>query len=75
MGLGRTPIVIRKSTDNGKTFGELNIIEEGERGFCYPGVFFTADGSMLCAYCRGGEEDGACLFRLGIAKFALEEIK
>ena len=74
-GWGRTPIVIRKSTDNGKTFGELNTIEEGERGFCYPGVFFTADGSMLCAYCRGGEEDGACLFRLGIAKFALEEIK
>ena len=74
-GWGRTPIVIRKSRDNGKTFGELNIIEEGERGFCYPAVFFTADGSMLCAYCRGGEEDGACLFRLGIAKFPLDGVK
>lgn len=73
-GWGRTPIVIRKSIDNGKSFGELNVIEDGERGFCYPAVFFTADGSMLCAYCRGGEEDGACLFRLGIAKFALDEI-
>ena len=72
---GRTPIVIRKSTDNGKTFGDLNVIEEGERGFCYPATFFTADGAILCAYCRGGEEDGACLFRLGIAKFALSNIK
>ena len=72
---GRTPIVIRKSTDNGKTFGELNTVESGERGFCYPAVFFTADGSMLCAYCRGGEEDVMCLCRLGIVKFALEEVK
>ena len=74
-GWGRTPIVIRKSTDNGKTFGELNTVEAGERGFCYPAVFFTADGSMLCAYCRGGEEDVMCLCRLGIVKFALEEVK
>jgi hypothetical protein len=74
-GWGRTPIVIQKSSDNGKSFGEINIIEDGERGFCYPGVFFTEDGSMLCAYCRGGEEDGMCLCRLGIAKFALSEIK
>lgn len=74
-GYGRTPFVIRKSTDNGKTFGELNTIEAGDRGFCYPGVFFTADGCMLCAYCRGGEEDGVCLFRLGIAKFPLSEIQ
>ena len=71
---GRTPFVIRKSRDNGKTFGELNIIEDGDRGFCYPAVFFTSDGSMLCAYCRGGKEDEACLARLGISKIALDEI-
>lgn len=74
-GWGRTPIVIRKSRDNGKTFGDLNIIEGDDRGYCYPAVFFTADGSMLTAYCRGGEEDSACLARLGIVKFALNDIK
>lgn len=72
---GRTPFVVRKSTDNGKTFGELNVIEDGgDRGFCYPAVFFTADGSMLCAYCRGNEADGVCLARLGISKIPLDEI-
>ncbi|MBQ8496079.1 MAG: exo-alpha-sialidase [Clostridia bacterium] len=73
-GWGRTPLAIRKSIDNGKTFGDLSIIEDGERGFCYPALFFTNDGSLLCAYCRGGKEDGACLFRLGIAKIALDSI-
>lgn len=74
-GWGRTPLVIRKSTDNGKSFGDLFVIEDGERGFCYPAVFFTKDGSLLCAYCRGGKEDGACLFRLGITKILLSEIE
>lgn len=73
---GRTPFVIRKSTDNGKTFGELNVIENDEdRGYCYPAVIFTNDDSMLCAYCRGSEEDKECLFRLGIAKIPLSDIK
>ena len=71
---GRTPLAIRKSTDNGRTFGDLSYIEEGDRGFCYPAVFFTKDGSMLCAYCRGGREDACCLFRLGIAKIELDSI-
>ncbi len=74
---GRTPLVIRKSTDNGKTFSRQSIIEEseGDRGFCYPGVFFTNDGSMLIGYCRGDEADGCCLFRLGIVKIKLTEIR
>jgi len=70
---GRTPLVLRKSTDNGKTFGDLFVIEDGDRGFCYPAIFFTRDDSMLCAYCRGGEEDGSCLSRLGIIKVPLSE--
>jgi len=72
----RTPLVIRKSTDNGKTWGPLTPIEEDEnRGYCYPAMFFTKDNSMLCAYCRGGEADGICLARLGIMKISLDEIK
>ncbi len=74
-GWGRTPIVIRKSTDNGATFGELHVIEDEERGYCYPAMFLTKDGGMLCAYCRGGEEDAACLCRLGISKLALSSME
>lgn len=73
-GWGRTPLVIRKSTDNGLTFGDLHIIEDGERGFCYPSMFFTNDGKMLCAYCRGGKEDVSCLCRVGIVKIDISQI-
>lgn len=72
---GRTPLVLRKSTDNGKTFSDLFVLEDGDRGFCYPAMFFTKDHSMLCAYCRGDKEDGGCLSRLGIVKVALEEFE
>ncbi len=70
-GWGRTPLVIRKSTDNGVSFGDLHVIEGEDRGYCYPAMFFTRDGHLLCDYCRGGEEDEACLCRLGISKIDL----
>lgn len=73
---GRNPIIIRKSTDDGKTWGECYAIEEDpERGMCYPAMFFTKDSSLLVAYGRGGKDDGFCLNRLGISKINLEEIK
>lgn len=73
---GRTPLVIRKSTDDGMNFGELNIIEDDDkRGYCYPSMFFTKDNSMLISYCRGGYDDKACLVRLGIVKVNIDEIK
>lgn len=72
---GRTPFVIRKSLDDGKTWSYPVVIEDDpNRGFCYPSVFFTKDNAMLCGYCRGGEEDGVCLARLGIMKISLDEI-
>ncbi|MDO4739824.1 MAG: sialidase family protein [Eubacteriales bacterium] len=75
-GWGRTPLVLRKSCDEGRTWGPLNVVEDDEdRGFCYPAMFFTADGALLCAYCRGGSEDKACLARLGMMKIPLEEIQ
>lgn len=75
-GWGRTPFVVRRSTDDGRTWGPLNVIEDDpERGYCYPAMFFTKDNAMLCAYCRGGAEDRACLNRLGIMKIALDEIR
>ena len=75
-GWGRTPLVIRKSTDDGRTWGALHVIEDDpERGYCYPAMFFTADNAVLCAYCRGGAEDKICLNRLGIMKIGLNEIQ
>ena len=71
---GRTPLVIRKLQPDGK-LGELYVIEDDEkRGYCYTTAFFTNDGKMLLAYCRGGEEDAKCLCRLGIAKIDPSEI-
>ena len=73
---GRTPFVIRKSTDGAKTFGPLNVIEnEPARGYCYPAIFQTADGHFLLAYCRGNREDGNTLCRLGIAKIKIASIE
>ena len=57
---GRTPLIIRKSVDDGVNWGICNIVEDDEnRGYCYPAMFITKDNCMLCAYCRGGKED-AC---------------
>ncbi len=73
---GRTPIVIRKSIDEGQTWGALNVIEDDPaRGFCYPAVFQTKDESLLLAYCRGNAEDGGTLCRLGIAKVEIASIE
>ncbi len=73
---GRTPLVIRKSMDDGKTYGELNVIEDDPmRGYCYPAMFFTNDGCLLLAYCRGDLVDGCCLCRTGIGKIRLESIQ
>ena len=73
---GRNPLVIRKSADDGKTWGDCYVIEADEdRGFCYPAMHFTDDGGLLVGYCRGGTEDAFCLTRLGICKFFLRELQ
>lgn len=73
--IGRTPLIVRKSFDDGETWSLPVVIEdEKDRGYCYPSMFFTKDNSMLCAYCRGGVQDYNCLARLGITKISLDEI-
>ncbi|MBR2634720.1 MAG: exo-alpha-sialidase [Clostridia bacterium] len=74
--MNRTPLVIRKSLDDGLTWSDpMNIEEDPKRGYCYPAMFFTSDGAMLCAYCRGGApEEEICLQRLGMMKIRLDEI-
>jgi len=72
---GRTPLIIRKSMDDGKTWSFPVTVEDApDRGYCYPAVFFTKDHAMLCSYCRGGKDDYSCLARLGIMKIGLDEI-
>ena len=74
--MGRTPFVIRKSADGGKTFGALNVIEaEKERGYSYPALFATNDGRLLVAYCRGDGSDGCQLCRLGISEIEISTIE
>ena len=68
-GWGRTPLVWAVSKDDGVTWSDYTVIEDkDDHGYCYPAMFFTNDGAMLCAYCAGGPEDGICLARLTMKK-------
>ena len=72
----RILLVIRKSTDDGHTFGELNVIEnDPTRGYCYTAIFKTNDGHLLIGYCRGDAADGNTLCRIGIAKIEIDSIQ
>ena len=73
---GRTPIVIRKSLDEGESFGVLNTVEDDPtRGYSYPAMFRTKDGCLLLAYCRGDANDGDNLCRIGITKVEISSIE
>lgn len=72
---GRTPLVVRRSDDDGATWGPLYTVEDDpDRGYCYPAMLTTRDGCLLLAYCRGGAADGWCLSRLGAMKIPLSAI-
>ncbi len=74
--MGRTPFVIRKSTDDGRSFGPLNVIgDDPLRGYAYPAIFQTRDGHFLLSYCRGSSEEGDVLCRTGIAKVEISSIE
>jgi len=73
-GWGRTPLVLKTSSDDCKTFGEPIILEnDPESGYCYTAMHFTKD-ALLLAYCAGGHEDSGCLNRLRIRKIPLAQI-
>ena len=72
---GRTPLVIRKSTDDGRTWGPYTVVEDDkDLGCCYPAAFFTEDGAMLLAYCCSGKVEKTPLAGLRITKVSLSEI-
>lgn len=71
---GRTPFVIAKSSDNGKTFtAPVAFEQECKHGYCYCAIHFT-ENAMLLAYCAGGEEDGSCLARTVIRRVEMQEL-
>ncbi len=60
---GRTPLVVRKSSDNGRTWGPLYTIERDPyQNYCYPAMFETKDGCLLLSYMQyydeAAERDG-----------------
>ena len=70
---GRTPLVWAVSRDDGATWSDCQVIEDRpDRGYCYPAIFFTKDGYMMCAYCSGGG-DIICLAQLTIQKIDLNQ--
>ena len=48
---GRTPLVLRSSADNGKSWGALYSLEDDPDGnYCYPAMIETRDNALLCSY-------------------------
>jgi len=73
---GRTPFIIRRSVDDGRYFGQYNVIEDDrDMGYCYPAAFFTNDDCMLLAYCCSGKNEGTPLAGLRMKKIPTSEIK
>ena len=73
---GRTPLVIRKSTDDGRTWGKYTIVQSDKTlAGCYPAAFFTEDGAMLLAYCCSGKNEGTPLAGLRITKIPVADIQ
>lgn len=72
----RSPMVLRKSSDEGKTWGPLNIVgDDPDRGYSYPAMFFTKDGHLLLGICRGSGAEGNNLCTLGILKIDLATVE
>ena len=75
-GMGRNPLALSLSKDNGKTWIEPYYIEDvfEDAGYCYTAIHFTNDGVLL-AYCAGGKDDGVCLCKTRIRKIRFSELQ
>lgn len=73
-GMGRTPLVLAVSRDEGTTWGNTILVEhDGNEGYSYVAIYFTED-SVLLAYCAGNSEDGHNLTRIRVKRILLSEI-
>ena len=60
-GDGRSPLVMIRSLDNGKTWERKRPVfleTDPERGYCYTAMEFLSNGKLLLAYCCGRLLDG-----------------
>ena len=56
---GRTPLVIAKSLDDGKTWQNHTLLEsEPDHGYCYIAMLFLGNRELLLEYCCGGGGPG-----------------
>ena len=78
LGNGRSPLVIMRSCDNGKTWErdrEVLLERDPERGYCYTAMEFLPGGKLLLAYCCGRHLDGdSNLQDLRIRKINVNEL-
>ena len=68
---GRTPLVIARSTDEGKSWTDFTVLEnEPDHGYCYIAMLFRND-ELLLEYCCGGGKNS---FVLQDAKIAVVDL-
>jgi hypothetical protein len=60
---GRSPLASALSADDGRTWSEPVLIEDGGGGYCYTAIH-CEDDAVLLAYCAGSAADRTCLARL-----------
>ena len=77
-GNGRTPLVMIRSRDDGKTWEVKRPVlleTDPERGYCYTAMEFLGGGELLLAYCCGRHLDGdSNLQDLKIRKLNVNEL-
>ena len=63
-GMGRTPLVLARSRDEGATWIDHTILEsDPDRGCSYTAMFFLDRNRLLLEYCCGGKADCAIMLQ------------
>ncbi len=71
---GRTPLVLARSKNEGKTWQDHAAIETSpEHGFCYTAMHFT-DDALLLSYCCGGGKDSWVLQNTKVVRIELNTL-
>lgn len=62
--LGRTPLVLAKSHDNGVTWEEHQVLEDApDHGYAYVAMEFISGNRLLLGYCCGGKPTCECMLQ------------
>ncbi len=71
---GRTPLILARSKNEGKTWQDHIVLESSpEHGFCYVAIHFT-DDAMLLSYCCGGDKDSWVLQNTKLVRIELDSM-